>query len=98
MPNMSVTPCDTSVSTNASDGVILTLPWVTRRSTFALRLAVLFAAFAMSVDFLDGLLAMGISLLLNCKEVCAAANSAALANAKKRIPMFHFLRVSAKCA
>ena len=36
MPKMSVTPCATIVSTNASEGVIRVLPLVTRRSTFTL--------------------------------------------------------------
>ena len=31
MPKISVTPCATMVSTNASDGVILCTPWVTAR-------------------------------------------------------------------
>ncbi len=31
MPKISVTPCATMVSTNASDGVILWTPWVTVR-------------------------------------------------------------------
>ena len=36
MPNTSVTPCETSVSTKASDGVIRVEPRVTLRSTLIL--------------------------------------------------------------
>jgi hypothetical protein len=32
MPKISVTPCDTSVSTKASDAVIFCLPWTTIRA------------------------------------------------------------------
>ena len=54
MPKTSVTPCATSVSTNASEGVIRVGPRVTRRSTLVLAGAADFA----EEDFLFGRVVM----------------------------------------